>query len=218
MNYNRPMPILRLSILGPVQLYRETEDITLKRSKAIALLGYLAVTDVPQTRDHLIDLLWPDSLPDAARKNLRNVLWAIRKGLGTDVIQADADHISLVDAVWCDARVFEAGLSQKTGQTMESLQATIDLYRGPLLNDLIITDAPDYELWLSTTREQLGQLYLRGIAALVASYQAVADWQAVVDTARQALIHDNLQEPLVRALYGSPYALRRTSRGTAPIR
>ena len=200
MNYNRPMPILRLSILGPVQLYRETENITLKRSKAIALLGYLAVTDVPQTRDHLIDLLWPDSLPDAARKNLRNALWTIRKVLGPEVIQADADHISLVNAVWCDARVFEAGLSQKTGQTTESLQATIDLYRGPLLNDLIITDAPDYELWLSSTRERLGQLYLRGIAALVASYQAVADWQAVMATARQALIHDNLQEPLVRAL------------------
>ena len=106
------MSTLRVSILGPVQLSRETEHITLKRSKAIALLGYLAVTDVPQTRDHLIDLLWPDSLPDAARKNLRNALWTIRKMLGPEVIQTDADHIRLVDTVWCDVRVFESGLNK----------------------------------------------------------------------------------------------------------
>ena len=194
------MPTLRLSILGPVQLHRKTENISFKRSKAVALLGYLAVTHAPQTRDHVIDLLWPDSLPDAARKNLRNALWAIRKGLGTDVIQADADHIRLVDTVWCDVRVFESGLSQAKEQTTDSLQTTIDLYRGALLDDLIIADAPDYELWLSSSREQLGQLYLRGITTLVAAYRAVADWQAVVATARQALTYDNLREPLVRAL------------------
>lgn len=78
------MSTLRIFLLGPAQFIHDDQPVELTNAKVVALLAYLATTGTSQTRDHLTDLLWPESLPDAARKNLRNTLWTIRKALGND--------------------------------------------------------------------------------------------------------------------------------------
>lgn len=167
------------------------------------MLGYLAVTRRPQRRDFLIDLLWPDSLPDAARKNLRNTIWTIRKSLGDEVLKTGADWVVLAEGVWSDVEVFEGALAPAAGgdpPAVEQFQAAIDLYRAPLLDGLALADAPEFEIWLAGERERFGQLYLRGLEALAAAHRRAADWPAVIAVARQALAHDNLQEPMYRTL------------------
>ena len=85
------MPTTQLSFLGPVRFVRGGQDVELKIGKAQALLAYLAVTGEAQAREHLLDLLWAESHPDAARKNLRNNLWRIRRQLGDDILVAEDD-------------------------------------------------------------------------------------------------------------------------------
>jgi DNA-binding SARP family transcriptional activator len=195
---------LRLLFLGPVQLMRDGQPIDLSVAKAIALLAYLASKDQPQTREYLTELLWPESLPDAARKNLRNTLWSIRKTLGEEVLaQPDTDHVLLADAVWVDVRAFEANLRvlrEADDPPISQLQAAIGLYRAPLLQGLTLSEAPDFEIWLSIERERLGQLYLRALKALMDAYRAADRWSDVIAVAQQALAQDNLQEPVYRAL------------------
>ncbi|MCB8959116.1 MAG: AAA family ATPase [Ardenticatenales bacterium] len=172
-------------------------------AKAIGLLAYLAVTEAPQTRDHLVDLFWPDSLPEAARKNLRNTLWAIRKGLGDEVLQTDAERLALADGVWCDVQRFVAAaqaLATAETPTVAELQTAVDLYRAPLLDGLATSDAADFEIWLTTERERLGQLYQRLLETLVARHRVAGNWTEVMAIARRALAYDNLQEPMHRAL------------------
>ncbi|MCB0009124.1 MAG: hypothetical protein KDE04_21810, partial [Anaerolineales bacterium] len=172
-------------------------------AKAIGLLAYLAVTEAPQTRDHLVDLFWPDSLPEAARKNLRNTLWAIRKGLGDEVLQSDAERLALADGVWCDVQRFVAAaqaLATAETPTVAELQTAVDLYRAPLLDGLVTSDAADFEIWLTTERERLGQLYQRLLETLVARHRVAGNWTEVMAIARRALAYDNLQEPMHRAL------------------
>lgn len=178
-------------LLGAPQFEHNNQPIELKSAKAIALLAYLAITGRPHTREHLTDLLWPDSLPDAARKNLRNTLWAIRKQFGDDLLLGDADRMALSEGVWLDTRLFEAA-----AQNGAPAQAAVELYRAPLLTGLTLADAPDFELWLTTERERFGQFYLRLLEAEVARLKAAGDWPAVIATARRALAADNLQEPL----------------------
>jgi len=186
------MSIIKLLLLGPAELGLNGQPVDLKSAKAMALLAYLAVTGGPQSRDHLVDLLWPDSLPEAARKNLRNTLWHIRKQLGDDVFTADADWIALAPAVELDLREFE--------QARPTLPAALNLYRGPLLDGVAVADAPDFELWLATERERLGQLYLRQLETHLAAQRANGDWPGMLATARRALAADNLQEPMHRAV------------------
>ena len=196
------MSALRLSFLGPSQFKREAESIELNNTKAVALLGYLAVTGAAQRRDHLIDLLWPDSLPDAARKNLRNTLWTIRKALGDELLLTETDRLSLSDTVWLDTRAFELAVQSlpETGVAIENLHQALELYRGPLLGGLSLTDAPDFELWLTAERERFGQLYLRALEALIAAQREQQNWAEIVLIARRALAFDNLLEPMYRAL------------------
>ncbi len=196
------MVTYRLSFLGPVQLTRNADAIDLNAAKAMALLGYLAVTGTAQSRDHLIDLLWPDSLPEAGRKNLRNTLWTIRKALGDELLLAETDRLALVEGVWVDTRAFEATVSVQPGDgsAITDLSVALELYRGPLLDGLILADAPDFEVWLTAERERFGQLYLRALEALVAAQRGRGNWAEIILIARRALAHDNLQEPMVRAL------------------
>ncbi len=182
-------------LLGAPRFEHNQQPVELKSAKAVALLAYLAITGRPHTRDHLTDLLWPDSLPDAARKNLRNTLWAIRKLFGDDLLQVDADRMTLSGEVWLDSRLFETAAHRG-----ESPRQAVDLYHAPLLTGLTLVDAPDFELWLTTERERFGQLYLRLLSAEVARHKAAGNWPAVITTAQRALAADNLQEPLYRAL------------------
>lgn len=193
----------RLCFLGSVQFRSDDQIVNLKIAKMQALLAYLAVTRVHHTREHLLNLLWAESHPDAARKNMRNNLWRLRQMLGDQVLVADGERIALSSTVWTDVSAFESGLQTLLANgppVDDQLQVIIDLWRGPLLDGLILAEAPDFEMWLTGERERLGQVYLRGLEALITKHRATGNWAEVIAVARRALAYDTLQEPMYRAL------------------
>ncbi|MFN8446045.1 MAG: BTAD domain-containing putative transcriptional regulator [Caldilineaceae bacterium] len=197
------MTTVRLAVLGPLQIHRNDELIELNIAKLQALLGYLAVTRTAHSREQLLGLLWAESHADAARKNLRNRLWQLRQLLGEDVVVATGDSLALADSVSSDVANFEQVVNeslQSKEVNSKLLGAALDLWRGPLLDGLQLSEAPDFELWLTTERERLGQLYRRGMEALIAERQQQYDWPQVIALAQQSLRHDPLQETLHQAL------------------
>ena len=193
----------RLFFLGKPHFELGKRTVEVSAAKAVALLGYLAATREPQTREHLLGLLWAESADDAARKNLRNTLWAIRKSLGEDAVLADDDRLAMNENVWTDVYEFEQiadSDNQSRQSKIENLKSKIAFYRAPFLDGVVLNDAPEFEIWLTAERERLAQLNLRALAALVDAYQRAGDWRAVIETARRALAHDPLQEPMHRAL------------------
>jgi DNA-binding SARP family transcriptional activator/predicted ATPase len=188
---------IQLYFLGIPKFEISSKPIELTTAKAIALLAYLAVNREPQNRERILGLLWADSANDAARKNLRNLLWTIRKTLSDDVIDADDDKLSLGKSVWTDVREFE-NIDSKS--SIENLKSQIALYRTPLLDGLAFSDSSEFEIWLAAERERLTQLVLRTYDSLAKAQTANADWHSVIETAQRALALDNLQEPIHRAL------------------
>jgi DNA-binding SARP family transcriptional activator/lipopolysaccharide biosynthesis regulator YciM len=193
------MSSLRLHFLGPVRFERDAEPVELNVAKAIALLAYLAVDRTSRTREQLLGLLWPESSADAAHKNLRNTLWALRKALGDDVVRGDDERLAIPESVWIDVREFEQ-LVESAPSSIPTLISASDLYRGPFLEGLTLDDAPEFEIWLTAEQERLGQLYLRALAALVDARRFEGNWRAVIAVASRALAYDSLQEPMYRAL------------------
>ena len=194
------MPSLRLHFLGIPRFERDDRPLELTSAKAVALLAYLAVTRAPQSRERLLGLLWADSSEDAARKNLRNTLWTIRKSLADDVLHADGDRLAIPATVWVDVRELETIVDFGFAISDSPLQSAIALYAGPFLDGFTLTDAPEFEIWLTAERERLAQLYSRVLSALVEEHRAAGNWLDVIAVARRALAHDNLQEPMTRAL------------------
>ncbi|MFN8476075.1 MAG: AAA family ATPase [Anaerolineae bacterium] len=193
----------RLAFLGAPRIERDGVAADLP-AKAVALLAYLALQDAPQPRERLLDLLWPASYTDAGRKNLRNALWAVRKALGEEAVVAGDDSLALSPDVWVDTRELERLLQRRVSHNgAPSPEDTADVlrrYRGPFLDTLAVPDAPDFEIWLTTERERLAQLYLRAATDVIAAYQSAGRWRDILAVGERALAQDILQEPLHRAV------------------
>lgn len=113
-------------------------------AKAAALIAYLVLHPQPQSREKIIALFWSESAEDAARKNLRNTLWAIRKLCG-DVINTDNNCLSLTIPLWTDVQAVLSGQQSGAGC-------------GDFLEALRLTEAPDIEVWITQVRMQIDAL------------------------------------------------------------
>ena len=191
------MSNLHLYFLGLPRFERDGQAIELTSAKAVALLAYLALNRTAQPRERLLALLWAESAEDAARKNLRNTLWAIRKALGESVLDADNNRIALSPLVWHDVRAFEQMANQPFDDGVDPM---LDVYRGPFLDGITLTEAPNFELWMASERERLSVLYLQLITRLVETRRREGNWQAVITLTRRALAQDGLHEAMHRAL------------------
>ena len=79
--HTRPVP-LRVDVLGTPRIEVDGAPLGVDTRKATALLAYLAVRAGPQSRELLVDLLWPDADPDRGRAALRRTLSTLRSALG----------------------------------------------------------------------------------------------------------------------------------------
>jgi DNA-binding SARP family transcriptional activator/tetratricopeptide (TPR) repeat protein len=183
---------IHLRLLGRPHAERDAQDVELP-AKAWALLGYLAASPAPQPRERILGLLWGESAEEAARKNLRNTLWTIRKQLGEDAIAAQGDSLTLGPDVSIDAPQLET-------DPLNDPAVLLERYRGPFLDGLSLTEAPEFELWLSAARESLQQAFLRRVGDALAALSERGEWGEVAALARGTLRHDPLNEALHRSL------------------
>ncbi|MEP7190341.1 MAG: hypothetical protein ABI901_14210, partial [Roseiflexaceae bacterium] len=150
----------RIAIFGALEI---THDPAVPRrpptQRVLALLGYLiAHHDVPQARDKLVDLLWPDLPPRQGRRMLSDTLWRARRLL-TPPDQADTSALLIAGdtvafrpaaAIWVDLIAFEQALHERKNADAdadERLRAAVELYRGDFLEDC-------YDDWALYERER----------------------------------------------------------------
>src|SRR6516164_9474928 len=75
------MPTLHLRLFGDFSLrYNDRQVTSLNTLRLQSLLAYLVLhRDVPQKRQHLAFLFWPDTTEAQARNNLRQLLHQLRQ-------------------------------------------------------------------------------------------------------------------------------------------
>lgn len=157
-----------LKILGPVELRGvegNLEHPFLAGPKRLALLAYLILNRPRgmQRRDRVLPLLWPEKGQKSARNSLSNLLYQIRKTLGTDIIITGGREELGIDAskLHCDALKFEKLI--KEGK----MAGAVELYRGDLLEGLHVPDAaPDFDQWIERERERFRKSYGKALEAL----------------------------------------------------
>src|SRR5215813_1797598 len=151
-------PKFRLSLLGRFELSGPEGPIDLPNKKLAGLLAYLACTaPQPQPRERLSTLLWGSHFDAQAKQNLRQTLFRLRKVLGQDALEGDGEVVSLNrTAVSSDVGRFEALVREGS---RDALHAAAELYRGPLVEDVAVSEE-GWNEWLVTERERLLELAL----------------------------------------------------------
>ncbi len=177
---------LRIAILGTAEINRDERPIGLPGYRPLAILVYLLLTGKPQSRQHLVDLLFEQ--PDDPRGALRWTLSQLRKHLGSDAIHADRQEISFnfKNDHWLDVTAFEAG--------------AIDLYRGALHKGIYLREARLYNSWLLVERVRLRALYQAGLEQRLREQQETVDAEVLEETAQRLLELDNLRADWHREL------------------
>jgi DNA-binding SARP family transcriptional activator len=200
-------PTFHLRLLGDFSLiYADRQVTSLNTMRLQSLLAYLVLhRDVPQQRQHLAFLFWPDAPEAQARNNLRQLLHQLRQAFPAveHFLSADAHmlHWHPVMPFRLDVAEFEQTLTLADAATrrhdQHELQAALEqadnVYRGELLPGC-------YEEWILPERERLRQRHLQALEQLLRLFEARGDTVTAIRYAQRLLGLDPLSEDLYRRL------------------
>ena len=184
--------------LGSLDLRtRDGEELrsALAQGKRMALLCYLAVARPRgfHRRDTLVGLFWPEVDQRRARAALRQALHFVRQSLGPDIVlsrgpeEVGLDFASLA----CDAIRFEEALERGDVETAAGL------YGGPLLHGLYVSDAPEFEKWLSFERDRLAGNYADALRSLAGAAAERGDLPGAARWWKRLAAHDPYSPEIV---------------------
>jgi TolB-like protein/DNA-binding SARP family transcriptional activator len=154
-----------IHLFGPLRVERDGRVIALPASrKTRAILGFLALSPRPVSRQRLCDLFF--DIPDDPRAALRWSLTKLRPLVdepGQTRLSAERDALRLdtqgleVDAL----RVQATAASPVDLVTASGCSEALDRMTGELLEDCELPDCPAYMAWLAMQRQEFHAIALR---------------------------------------------------------
>ena len=191
--------VLQIRFLGGFELTYDDQSLTGAIPKRLqSLLGYLVIhRHLPQPRQQVAFLLWPDSNESQARTNLRRGLHKLRQ-TPIDVeqfitIDAKALRWRLEAPCTLDIVAFEDAIATAQQQDQletasSALERATDLYKGKLLPNC-------YDEWIEPERERLHQGCIQAYTNLMSLLQSQQEHGKVISYAQQLIRLDPLSEP-----------------------
>jgi DNA-binding SARP family transcriptional activator len=211
--------------LGPPRILQNNRDIiTRVADKNLSLIAYLSAAAPDRLpRTSLAAIFWPEKSNEASSYRLRHALWEIRRAFSGGVLRSDGKScwIELDNNVKVDLLEFKKGCrdiiqvinSRTIPEDCQKLNELVALYRGELLDGVIVREAPLFEEWLLAERERLQILYLDGLWHLARSQISSDQPGEAIQTLHRLIEADPLRERSYRALMG--VHLRRGDKASA---
>lgn len=200
------LTVLEVRLLGDQWISAgDASEARLVSPRSLALLAYLVLhADVPQFRQRLAVLFWPDSSEAQARTNLRRELHNLRAVLGDDPpLVVDTTTLVWRDTASClvDVLVFsrerDAASAARSGGNREAVrrhaEAALHEYRGELLPGM-------QDEWVIEERERLRRDCVEICDLAMAVERECANVSSAVRIARRRIRLEPLEEAGYRAL------------------
>lgn len=193
---------LRIQLLGAFRLWVGPSfiaDGAWRLRKAQRLLKLLALAPGHRLhREQVMDLFWPETDPDDAANNLRQVVHAARRALSPNAEPAawclplESEWLALDPGgrLWVDVDAFEAAaIAARGGNDLQAYQAALALYTGDLLPE------DRYDDKFTLRREELRQTYRNLLEDLAQLYQRRGHSQSAIAALQQVVRQDPACEP-----------------------
>ncbi len=238
---------VELRLLGPPGVWMRTgatsSEVGFRVRRSLLLLAFLALAPGRRaSREAVSEALWPDTMPERARRGLHPVVSVARRALrdhgapGAEFVVASGGNYALdpdvgwsIDVDEWKARVAAAETHLAGGDPAAAVtgwQRAWRLYRGALLEGI---DVP----WAQEPREAMREQHLKLLRRLGDTLTALERGDEAMDVYRALLLEDPLQESahlalmaayarqgrrdLVRRQYDRLCTLLRTELGSEPL-
>lgn len=208
---------LRFHLFGPFEVFRNGQLITnqewrSQQTRAVCKV-LLAHGGQVVTSSQLIEILWPEDEPQAARSRLHVRISQLRRTLGGDkalVQTVDGGYLfNLQPGCWLDVNAFQVALDQAAQQqelgpqrpAIQAYEQARRLYRG----DFLAEDR--YADWTFPPREFYRERFLTLLTELGECYAQQGRYRLAIARLQEALGHDPVRESLyVRLMLYHYYA------------
>jgi len=161
--------VLELDFIGPVQVSRDGQSLSLPASrKTRALLALLALDPRRHRRERLCEMLW--EIPDDPRAALRWSLTKLRPVLG-ERLHADRDGVRLdTEGIDIDVQALrQAVAAGPETLPLATLAALASRVRGRALEDCDLSGVPGFEAFVTALRHEM-ELHERAILAAILAH------------------------------------------------
>ncbi|CVK18733.1 hypothetical protein SPSPH_003060 [Sporomusa sphaeroides DSM 2875] len=184
---------LNAVLLGSPEVYWNGRKLVFPFAKSEALLYYLLVKK-SASREELAALLWGDMEDAAAKKNLRNTIYLLKKLIADDFLLTPSRANVLLNsqaiAASTDLQEFFAA----------GLEESLVLYRGEFLAGFACKDAELFETWLSGEREQIREELVSRFTKIIVGKMNNKDYASAKRYLKRLIALDELNESAYRAL------------------
>lgn len=180
--------MFRLVCLGGLRLEDDSGPVEGRASqrRRLALLALLATPPGEVlTRDKLVGYLWPERGQDRARALLSSALYDLRRELGEDVIRAPGHGVAVnPDRLTSDAALFTDALESGNAER------AVELYGGPFLDGVYLSNTPAFDHWLTTTRQRFHRAFRKALEAVARERTAAGDGRGAADAWHRLVVED----------------------------
>jgi DNA-binding SARP family transcriptional activator/predicted ATPase len=208
------MSRLALFLLGSPHIELDGAPVHIGRSKAIALLAYLALEGGRPRRDALAALLWPEYDHSRARADLRRTLSQLNRALGAGWLAADRESAGIDPEreLWLDVDAFRRCLAKAQADArvhspttacprcLPHLEEAVALYRGDFMAGFTLRDSLDFDEWQFFQTQSLRDGLALALGRLVAWHRTQGEHDRAIEYARRWLALDPAHEPAHRQL------------------
>ncbi len=187
----------KVYLLGEPKAVLGKKEYRLQPNRRSQLLAYLAYKHEKLSRDQLADVFWSHTDSQAARRNLRKVLFEA-KNLGWSS-GFDQDEQGASWLVETDVKVFEDAIKH------HDWAKAIEVYQGTLLKGLESEDGAEFETWLEQERLRLEELYQQAAEKYAETLEKQGDVETALSFLKKSLERDPLNETLHRSIIRLEY-------------
>ena len=198
-------------MFGFPRFERDGETVRFARRRSLALIAYLATAGGPQSRESMIDLIWPEFRPEQARANLRRELSVIRSEIDRQIVTATGDHLEFnrhpgvrVDLdeflAASDLARSLAGKPEAVAPVTGTLAEAADLYQLRFLEGFGLPDSPAFDDWQYLTSNGLERRQIELLRLLAESERQAGAAAVALTHARRWLELDPLSNDATREI------------------
>ena len=194
----------------------EIDNRQFRNQRGVALLAFLATTQLAHSRDTLATILWPETFD--AKHSLREVLSKIRAVIPNEYLEDDAQRLGLARdaAIRVDVVAFRQLLAQYPALEAQApndpdpriqlLKAAIDLYEDDFLSGFTLRGQNEFYYWQLEQSDQLREEYRYALKELVRGYMDRRAFAAAIPQA-QRLVQIEPTSEMATLLLMQAYAL-----------